>query len=765
MKRIKKILVSVLIMFSGFQYLINSQEWDLEKYDLKFAQLSKSWDEALPLGNGMLGTLIWENKGKLRFSFDRADLWDLRPTANLDRPEWKFSWVKEQWQKNKYSKVQELFDIPYDRDPGPSKIPAGAIEFDISKFGTIDNIELHLNNALCKVIWNNGTTLETFVNASKTNGWFRFSGLENAISPEFIAPVYSSNKANDGGNSLTGQDLKRLGYAIGEINKTENTISFTQNGWGGFSYQVFVKWKTTARDLEGCWSISSEFPDWEKQVSAREIVEESMNEGFELQFSKHAESWKNFWQKSAVSIPDFILNRQWYLEMYKLKAASGNGAPPISLQAVWTADNGKLPPWKGDFHNDLNTQLSYWPAYSSNHIEEETGFIDWLEKCKPEFESYTKSYFGTSGLNVPGVVTLTGKPMGGWIQYSFSPTIGAWLAQHYYLHWRYTMDREFLSEKAYPWISGVARHLYELSEMDKNGKRKLPLSSSPEIFDNSRQAWFSSMTNYDLALVRFTFEKAAELANELGKTDEAAKWKDILAQWPYFDIDAGTGFTFAKGVPYTESHRHFSHLMAFHPLGLVDWSKGEKDQKIILNTLANLDRIGAYAWCGYSYSWLANLKARAMDGKGAAEALKIFATCFCLPNSFHVNGDQSGTGKSKFTYRPFTLEGNFAFAAGLQEMLIQSHTGTIVVFPAIPDEWKNTEFKNLRTEGAFLVSARMDNGKVVEVEVISEKGGELKLKNPFKNEAFNCTSKYMLENNIVKIQTSQNQKIKLVGLE
>ena len=79
--------------------------------------------------------------------------------------------------------------------------------------------------------------------------------------------------------------------------------------------------------------------------------------------------------------------------MYKLGAATGNGAPPISLQAVWTADNGKLPPWKGDFHHDLNTQLSYWPAYSSNHLDQESGFISWLEKNKPEFERYTKAIF------------------------------------------------------------------------------------------------------------------------------------------------------------------------------------------------------------------------------------------------------------------------------------------------------------------------------------------------------------------------------------
>jgi alpha-L-fucosidase 2 len=142
--------------------------------------------------------------------------------------------------------------------------------------------------------------------------------------------------------------------------------------------------------------------------------------------------------------------------MYKLGAASGNGAPPISLQAIWTADNGKLPPWKGDFHNDLNTQLSYWPAYSSNHLDQEKGFVDWLQKNKPEFEKYTRSFYQLPGLNVPGVTTLTGQPMGGWIQYSFGPTVAAWLGHHFYLHWRYSLDREFLEKEAYPRIKKIS---------------------------------------------------------------------------------------------------------------------------------------------------------------------------------------------------------------------------------------------------------------------------------------------------------------------
>ena len=727
--------------------------------DLHFTELAKSWDEAIPLGNGMLGALIWEKEGKLRFSLDRADLWDLRPMENLDKPEWRFSWVKEQWEKDSYQNVQQMFDAPYDRNPAPSKIPGGAVEVNISSFGKILSAGLDLETAVCNITWDSGITMQAFINAGKTTGWFRFKGLKSNLAFDLLPPPYTVPGDTAADNSHSGQDLRLLGYSPGEMWVEQNHFLYIQEGWGGFMYQISLRYKEEKGITEICWSISSEFPGWEKQEPASNQTASSMKEGFAKELKLHKNWWKDYWSKSSISVPDTVLLKQWYLEMYKLGAATGNGAPPISLQAIWTADNGKLPPWKGDFHHDLNTQLSYWPSYSSNHMEQEQGYIDWLQKNRSEFERYTQNYYQVSGLNVPGVTTLTGQPMGGWIQYSFGPTVSAWLAHHFYLHWRYTMDRDFLEKEAYPWIRDVAHFFDELSVKEENGKRRLPLSSSPEIFNNSRQAWFDQTTNFDLGLIRWTFDKASELASELGKTDEAKKWKEILSQWPEYDIDAETGFTFIKGVPYNESHRHFSHLIAFHPLGNIDWSKGEKDQEIIKSTIATLDRIGPDWWCGYSYSWLGNIKARAFDGDGAAEALKTFSQCFCLKNSFHVNGDQTKSGKSKFVYRPFTLEGNFAFASGLQEMLLQSHSGIIRVFPALPETWKEVGFNRMRTEGAFLVSANMEKGEVRQIEIESEKGGEFRLYNPFNSDEFTVSSPFELENNTFIINTLPGQKI------
>jgi hypothetical protein len=171
--------------------------------------------------------------------------------------------------------------------------------------------------------------------------------------------------------------------------------------------------------------------------------------------------------------------------------------------------------------------------------------------------------------------------------------------------------------------------------------------------------------------------------------------------------------------------------MAIHPLGLIDWSDGDDARRTIQASLADLDRLGTDQWCGYSFAWLGSIAARALDGAKAERALELFSTAFTLRNSFHCNGDQSGKGYSKFTYRPFTLEGNFAAAAGIQEMLLKSHRGKILVFPALPESWRDASFTTLRAQGAFLVSAVRRNGKTERVEITSERGGRCVLVSPF----------------------------------
>ena len=378
----------------------------------------------------------------------------------------------------------------------------------------------------------------------------------------------------------------------------------------------------------------------------------------------------------------------------------------------------------------MNTQLSYWAGYTSNHLEESSVFTDWLWKIKENAEAFTRQFYGVEGLNVPCIATLTGEPIGGWSPYSHSPSTAGWLSHHFYLQWKYSMDTDFLKNRAYPWIKEVAQYFENISVRGENGERQLPLSTSPEINDNRIDAWFQKTTNYDLANIRLTYTIAREMAEALGLNEEAGYWVRQLSEWPKPAVNE-SGLMIAPGKAQTESHRHFSHLLSFHPFGLIDVSKGNGNIDLILRSIKNVEMLGTDWWTGYTYAWLANMKARVFEGDDVVRNLHIFIKAFCSPNSFHLNGDQLKAGYSQFTYRPFTLEGNFACAAAIQEMLLQSHTGVIKVFPALSTKWEDVSFRHLRAMGAFLVSASYEGGKIASITVESEKGGWMKLYNPF----------------------------------
>jgi len=695
------------------------------KHNLTFDHLAKRWDEAMPLGNGMLGVLIWEKQNRLRLSLDRADLWDERKALDLSKFNYKdvVRWV----QTGHYDSAHLLGDNPYDDIPFPTKLPAAAIEFDLSRFGKVVSNTLHLNTGLNTVVFENGIRFNCYIHATKNVGYFGFENADlkdlNDLLPQLSIHNYgvkNVEEANDG--SHAGEGLQKLGYVQGKVIKDKSSMIYHQPTYGTHFFEVAIRWKKTADNKWlGAWTISND--------SKAQLPEINLALKEPTGWDAHSLWWKNFWNQSAVKLPDSILEKQYYLEMYKLGAVSRPSAPAITLQAVWTADNGSLPPWKGDFHNDLNTQLSYWPVYTGNHLKEGESFINWLWQMRSKNKFYTRQYFGVDGLNVPGVATLHGDPMGGWIQYSLGPTGGAWCAQHFYWHWKYSMDENFLKTKAYPYIHDVAVYVENITKI-KNGKRMLPLSSSPEYNDNKMTAWFKDWSNFDLSLVKFLFTAASEVALANHKNSEALHWKSLFSQLPDYDVNE-TGLTIAPGQTAKSSHRHLSPYMAIYPLALLDINQ-EADKEIIEKSLAHIEKEGTSAWCGYSFSWMASIYARAYEADKAVRQLQIFASNFCSPNSFHLNGDQKGGEHSAFTYRPFTLEGNFAFAQGIQELLLQSRNGYIEVFPAVPRSWNDVSFQHLRTEGAFIVSAKKENGVPTSIKIFSEKGGLLKIKLPFR---------------------------------
>ncbi len=743
-----------LLCIFGILFCVTLPAQPKPEHNLKFDSLTRRWDEGIPLGNGWLGALIWRKADKLRLSLDRVDLWDDRPMPEINQL--KFRWVVEKVKMNQYDSVQKMGDEPYEKYPAPTKIPGAAIEFDLGKLGKVVSNELDIRTGLSVIKFQNGIVFNNYIHALKQTGYFGFENLHQAsIIPEMSIPVYVSDQPEMTGNSVEGQGLKSLGYKKGTITRSANSIRYHQPTWNENYYEVLVEWqKFPGNRIIGQWTITNN-----KQAFLPPL-RGGLNKGSEpTGWPAHVNWWNDYWSRSAVSLPDKMLERQYYLDMYKFACVARTNTPPISLQAIWTADNGNLPPWKGDLHHDLNTELSYWPGYTGNHLDLTASFTNWLWKVKEENKRWTKQYFEMGGLNVPGVTTISGKPMGGWIQYSMSPTTAAWLSQHFYWQAAYSMDKKN-TERAKDYLMNVYIFLDSYLGKDKVDSNFIRLSSSPEYYDNSIKAWFKEFTNYDKALMfslRSEIKNLIEIVN--GRVSPLFFAIGNLATLKGYSVNE-TGLTIAPGQNLEESHRHMSPFMAIHPLGLLNVEDPDQ-KKVIDNSLRWLEKKGTREWCGYSFSWAACLYARAKEGDSAVSMLRKLAGNFCSINTFHLNGDQKGGQYSSFTYRPFTLEGNFASAQGIHELLIQSHKGFIEVFPAVPDNWKDISFKTLRTEGAFLVSAEKKNGVVDEIKILSTAGGIMRLKLPFRTWIVKGADpkKISLNNGIAELQTVKGQFI------
>lgn len=690
------------------------------------------WDEAIPLGNGAMGALLWGADGMLRLSLDRGDLWDERPSPRFLAVQDRFNWKTMQRlvAANRMEEFNQIFDSNYDYDFAPTKLPAGRIEIPLAATLAPANFRLKLATAEGQVNFRNGRQASCFVDASDINAPVVLLRL----------PVGAKDAATNGRPTLRApESVKKLGYPDPLQHGGENWMAFEQPGADGFRYVVAVAWQSSAGETLFAATVTTSREGDDPLATARRGIERALREGYAKRLRTHSQWWSAFWARSSVTVPEPHLAKHYYLVRYFYGAASRRGAPPMPLQGVWSADAGTLPPWKGDYHNDLNTQMTYMGYQAAGHFDEGAAWLDLLWDLLPRFRKFAREFYEAPGAAVPGVMSLAGQPLGGWGQYSLSPVMGAWNAHNFYLHWRYTGDAAFLRDRAYPWSSEIGECLIHLLKPDANGVLKLPLSSSPEIFDNTRRAFVAPNSNYDLMSLRMLFLSLQEMATALGKADEAKRWQAVCDQLGSWHVRADGTLKIDAVNDLPASHRHLSNLMGIHPFNLITRDGGDSDARLIDASLRDWEKLGTSAWCGYTFSWMAALRARTGDAEEAVRNLDIYTRAFTLRNGFHANGDQTRSGFSNFTYRPFTLEGNFLAMHAIHEMLLQSwspspgepDTEVIRLFPGTPWRWHDASFENLRGEGGHVVSARRINNATVWFRITAGRDGMLRLRDNF----------------------------------
>jgi len=698
------------------------------------------WDEAIPLGNGMTGGLLWGSGNEIRLSLDRGDLWDLRAHPGFTARGFTYETVSRMARAGLTDSLNKQYARANDY---PTKLPGCRLVITLPGSARAQSFHLDMEKGLGSVNMGN-SSVECFFSADEPVALMKIPGT--AVNIELIP-----------NNAVT-----KLGNPAPVIKSDQSGTWLIQDAMVDFRYVFAVRTKKFENYTLLSISSATNKENGDPLQLAFRQADDALAKGYDLLLGEHEKWWSNFWSKSAVTIPDPKIQQHYNLVQYYYGAASRSGAPPMPLQGVWTADEGNLPPWHGDYHHDLNTQLTYWAYLTSNRFDQGLSFLDFMWSLKPVHEEFARNFYGTKGMVVPGVMALDGKPMGAWFQYTLSPTMGAWVAQSFYWHWRYTMDPAFLKERAYPYCAGIAEALAGLMRPDKNGRLKLGISSSPEVHNNTQKAWLTPNSNFDLSLIRWIFGANAEMAKALNLEREAARWQSLLDKMDDLATEATDGaLKMSSDESLQESHRHFSHLMAIYPLETLHIEGTDRDRKIIEASLKQIDTFGSKNWCGYSFSWMACMRARVGQAEQALENLNNYLDCTSR-NGFHLNGPQTRMELSSYKMRAFTLEGNFAASQAVHEMLLQSWGGLIRIFPAMPGTWEDASFRQLRTEGGFLVDAVRRKGKTISVTITATVDQPLRLKNPFETAEFSSDTKMVTsEKDIIIYSMKKGQTIHL----
>ncbi len=683
-----------------------------------------TWDEAIPLGNGLQGALLWGEGGTLRFSLDRGDLWDERPAAGDPLSKLTYAKIQQLVAARDNAGIIQIVDTPYSTDH-PTKLPAGRLEIDLAAGQSLESFELDLPTA---------------------TGHARLGGQAGAVEAFFsamepVALLRLPGAAPKGLRLLAPESVKnKLGYAAPQLGADAGASWFVQPAAEGTSYCIFVAHRRVGDATLIAVTVTYSTADGADVVGVgRQRTTAALAAGFAKLHAAHVAWWRGFWAKSSVTVPDAQVQLHYELVQYFYGAASRTGAPPIPLQGVWTADEGELPPWKGDYHHDLNTQMTYMGYQAAGRMEEGRVFLDYMHGLLPAFRKFARNFLEQPGAAVPAVMTRAGNPLGGWAQYSLAPVHGAWVGHLFYLHWRYTRDEAYLRDVAYPWCREVGECLRAMLRPNAQGVLVLPLSASPEAFNNDIRAWLTPNSNYDIMCLRMLFLGNAEMAAHLGDAAAAKAWRQWSDGLGAYHITAQNILKLNADEELYFSHRHHATVMAIYPFNLLNVEGSAEDRAIIAATLPDIDRLGVCEWCGYSYSWMAALRARTHEAESALWHLKSYLHAMILRNGFHANGDQTKTGFSTMHYRPFTLEGNFLACAAVHEMFLQSWDaqpgtggwGPIRIFPAVPWRWHEAAFTDLVAEGGHKVSAKRENNATTWLRVTAARDGELRIRDNF----------------------------------
>jgi alpha-L-fucosidase 2 len=406
---------------------------------------------------------------------------------------------------------------------------------------------------------------------------------------------------------------------------------------------------------------------------------------------------------------------------YLLISCSRPGTLPANLQGIWNPM--MTPPWNSDYHPNINLQMNYWPAEVCNLSECHKPLFDWMESTLRSGKHTAQVHYGCRGyvmhhISDPWGFTVPGDMAGCGLW----PTGGAWLCDHLWEHFLFTNDRDFLEQRAYPFMKENALFFLDYLVEDEQGRLLSGPSSSPEnsfILPDGTTGSLCMGPTMDTQIIRELFTHCIEASTLLGLDDElrqqieAARDKlpqpqigkhGQLQEWPEDWDETEPG------------HRHISPLFGLHPAAQISPHRTPELAQAARRLLERrLEHGGGHT--GWSAAWIINFWARLHDAGKAHETVLMLLRKSTLPNLFD-------------THPPFQIDGNFGGIAGISEMLLQSHDGETAFLPALPQEWSSGFFRGLRARGGLVIDLQWANGKAQSATLHCENSNEYSLRAP-----------------------------------